>query len=146
MDFFVSLHSDLYTLKTHIMIIVKKIDLSDGKYDGVWGGYSLNIDGEKYRTEMGIKTIDLKVKIIVKDGIAYREQEEKVKPQEKIKPQKTIKPTIYFYILFVAYICGLFIPFVDWIKHPELSQMQIFIKWWWLWAIMILSGIGIKTK
>lgn len=35
---------------------------------------------------------------------------------------------------------SVFIPFVYWLLHPELTGIQVFVKYWWLIVIVILIG------
>ncbi|MES2628280.1 MAG: hypothetical protein V4616_04855 [Bacteroidota bacterium] len=58
--------------------IKKKVPLEatlpDGIYSGVWGGYviEVNLNGEIYQltTEQGVRGVNIKVVVIIKDGIA----------------------------------------------------------------------------
>lgn len=51
-----------------------KINIPDGVYDGIWGGYTAYIKGYEYTPldthPLGIKGINCKCKIQVTDGIA----------------------------------------------------------------------------
>ena len=58
----------------------------------------------------------------------------------KIRLQKIVRYFLYT-LLAVVFLISLVTPFVDWIRHPELSQMQVFLKWWYLWIAMIVSGV-----
>ena len=59
---------------------IKPIDLPDGKYDAVWSGYKLEIkaDGKIVKTEttMGIRSVNVKIKIKVTGGLVEKIQDE----------------------------------------------------------------------
>jgi hypothetical protein len=46
-------------------------DLDDGVYDAIWGGYTLKLNGKDYKTQVGVKGINLPVRVEVKKGIVY---------------------------------------------------------------------------
>jgi hypothetical protein len=58
----------------------------------------------------------------------------------KFRLQKKARYFLYT-LLAVVFAFGILTPMVYWIKHPELSQMQVFIEWWWLWLMMLGCGI-----
>lgn len=47
-----------------------------------------------------------------------------------------MKQSIVFgpFALLILFVWGY------WMQHPDLTQMQIFMKWWWLW---LLSGLWV---
>ena len=49
-----------------------KVELIDGSYKGIWGGYIVVIMGNGYtfETEIGVKGINIPVTVEVKDGEA----------------------------------------------------------------------------
>lgn len=65
-------------MKNKVKSITEKLpqasNLPDGLYNGVWGGYVIEIrfDGKQYElaTEMGVRGIGIKVVVQVEDGIA----------------------------------------------------------------------------
>ncbi len=59
--------------KKHSNISEEKISLSDGLYDGVAGGYWVKLDGYNlyFKLKDGIRGINIRVLIAVKDKIAY---------------------------------------------------------------------------
>ena len=65
-------------MKNKITAITEKLPIDtsipDGLYNGVWGGYAieLRMNGKTYEltTEKGVKGIGIKVIVEVKDGIA----------------------------------------------------------------------------
>lgn len=60
----------IYTEK---VVPAELTDLSDGEYDGMWGGYTatVTVDNTTYRihTKEGIRTPSMPCKVIVKGGI-----------------------------------------------------------------------------
>lgn len=59
-----------------------------------------------------------------------------------------IKKTIFniLYIFFAAEVCaGVFIPLLYWVKHQELTQIQVFLKMWWVLLLIIGGSIGLKV-
>jgi len=59
----------------------------------------------------------------------------------KYEPLKKTKK-IVFYSSILAVIIISCISIVYWIAHPELSQMQVSLKLWWLYPSIILAAIG----
>ena len=57
-----------------------------------------------------------------------------------------MKNNILNIILIIVGIITTIIPFVYWITHPELTQMQIFLKFWWVYAISIGSILFTRYK
>lgn len=65
-------------MSNKITAIRKKVPqettLPDGHYNGVWGGYviEVNYNGSTYEltTEEGVRGIGIKVVVIIKDGVA----------------------------------------------------------------------------
>ena len=53
---------------------------------------------------------------------------------------KTLRNTIYILLTAVFVVCIL-TPFVYWTINPELTQMQVFIKFWWVMLIGIAAAI-----
>ena len=51
--------------------------------------------------------------------------------------KNTIRKTLAI-ITLVLLIATVIITFYYWITHSELSQMQIFLKFWWLYAINLV--------
>jgi len=51
--------------------ITNKIDVKDGEYNAIWGGWVLNIDGKEFTTTEGIRTPRLEIKCKVINGEAY---------------------------------------------------------------------------
>lgn len=52
-----------------------------------------------------------------------------------------------FYFLLCAVIClAVLIPFIYWIRHPELTEMQVFLEWWWLYVPSLIMSILIKIR
>lgn len=38
-------------------------------------------------------------------------------------------------------------PFYIWIRHPELTEMQIFLAYWWLYLVVFgVAGAGTMIK
>jgi hypothetical protein len=58
----------------------------------------------------------------------------------KFRLQKIARYFLYT-LLVVVFAFGILTPIIYWINNPELSQMQVFIKWWWLWVMMLFSGL-----
>jgi len=48
-----------------------KVDLKDGVYPAIWGGWNLNVGNKIYETEIGIRTPRMEIIITVREGIAY---------------------------------------------------------------------------
>jgi cytochrome b subunit of formate dehydrogenase len=48
-----------------------------------------------------------------------------------------------FIWILVLIICGLviFIPFVYYLQNPELTEMQIFLKFWWMDLAAVIIGV-----
>ena len=61
-------------------LAIKPIDLPDGKYDATWSGYKLEIqaDGKIVKTEttLGIRSVNVKIKIKVTGGLVEKIQDE----------------------------------------------------------------------
>ena len=65
-------------MKNKVKSITEKVPqiavLPDGFYNGIWGGYIIEIscNGKQYElaTEMGVKGIGIKVIVDIRDGIA----------------------------------------------------------------------------
>lgn len=54
-----------------INLIADDIPLKDGFYSGVWGGWSLIINGNRYRTIKGIKTMNYHINVEVINSKLY---------------------------------------------------------------------------
>jgi len=52
--------------------ISSNIELPDGHYDAVWGGYTITINNVSYKTDIGIKCIDCKCKVKIENNILYK--------------------------------------------------------------------------
>jgi hypothetical protein len=54
--------------------VPQEVTLPDGIYSGTWGGYVIDIkfNGKNYEltTEEGVRGIDIKVVVTIKDGVA----------------------------------------------------------------------------
>ena len=53
------------------------------------------------------------------------------------------------YILQFTGLAIIFFPVYMWIRHPELTEMQVFLNYWWLIMLGIAIGAGgmmIKNK
>lgn len=61
----------LKNLPRHNQLFKTDIDLPDGEYDGIRGGYQVEINGKFYDTNMGVRgrNIPVKVEIKNKNGI-----------------------------------------------------------------------------
>ena len=46
------------------------------------------------------------------------------------------------YILFVITIIAIISPIAYWIKNPELTEMQMLLKFWYAYASAILCFVG----
>jgi len=65
-------------MKNKILSITRKIpketSLPDGFYNGVWGGYVIDItsNGIQYElaTEVGVKGMNIKVVVLIENGVA----------------------------------------------------------------------------
>ena len=61
-------------------LAIKPIDLPDGKYDAIWSGYNLEIqaDGKVVKTEttVGIRSINVRIKVKVTGGLVEKIQDE----------------------------------------------------------------------
>lgn len=61
-------------------LAIRPVDLPDGKYDATWSGYKLEIkaDGKIVKTEttMGIRSVNVKIKIKVTGGLVEKIQDE----------------------------------------------------------------------
>lgn len=49
-----------------------------------------------------------------------------------------IKKLLYILLLITGGVCVLF-PVVVWFNKPELSQMQLLIKYWYMYLIALLA-------
>lgn len=63
-----------------VNLAIKPVDLPDGKYDATWSGYKLEIQAEgkvvKTETTMGIRSVNVRIKIKVTGGLVERIQDE----------------------------------------------------------------------
>jgi hypothetical protein len=61
-------------------LTIKPVDLPDGKYDATWSGHKLEIQAEgkvvKTETTIGIKSINVRIKIKVTGGLVEKIQDE----------------------------------------------------------------------
>jgi len=39
-------------------------------------------------------------------------------------------------VLTIIGLIGVLIPFIYWVNNPELTEMQLFLKWWWIYIII----------
>jgi hypothetical protein len=65
---------------------------------------------------------------------------------QKVKKQAHF--ALYILLTAVLFI-GIFTPFVGWIIEPELTKMQIFLKYWWASGISMIAAfiiIALKDK
>ena len=53
---------------------------------------------------------------------------------------KPIWRKVKLILLAIIFLICTFAPFVYWLLNPELTQIQIFIKFWWVMLIGIASG------
>ena len=61
---------------------------------------------------------------------------------------KAVRWVIVFVLLWAAGLCWI-VPFAYWLKHPEESQMQIFLSHWKHYLVgvaMGLAGVFIAPK
>lgn len=50
---------------------IGKIDLPDGKYNAIWSGYNIEINGKEYPTIVGVKGMFCATKIKIEDSKAF---------------------------------------------------------------------------
>jgi hypothetical protein len=57
----------------------------------------------------------------------------------------TIKKVLARFAILIGIGIGVF-PLICWINHPELTQMQIFLKYWWHLIVMVpMVAWGLHT-
>jgi hypothetical protein len=49
-------------------VIATEVDLPDGEYDAVWGGYQMKVGDKTFKTITGVRSPGVKQRILVKDG------------------------------------------------------------------------------
>ena len=58
---------------------------------------------------------------------------------------KKVLQKIFYYLGCAVLLAVVFIPLIYWIRNPELTKIQIFIEWWWLYVSAVIMSIIIKV-
>ena len=44
-------------------------------------------------------------------------------------------------LIVILVITCMAIPIIDWFRHPELTQIQILCKWYWIYIVTTMLGL-----
>jgi hypothetical protein len=48
---------------------------------------------------------------------------------------------IIYLLIPILFIVALVVPTIYWYMNPELTKMQVFQEWWWLYVPVVIIGI-----